>query len=836
MTMPGRWPRGSTTCLFVCLMWSLLAGARPPPGQVSLPEGARSGPRGTLLPAGFAMEVVVSGLTYPTTFAALPDGRLLIAEKAGVVRLFKDGALQPTPFIDLQGRVNSHHDRGLLGLAVDPAFATNGFVYLLYTYDDDATDDTGPKTARLARYTAVGDTASPASESVLLGTVVGNSCNDFPLGADCIPSDSASHSVGNVRFAPDGTLFVSLGDGARFDTVDDDALRAQSVDSLAGKLLHVTRDGRGVPSNPFWNGDANANRSKVWAYGLRNPYRFNLRPGTGVPYVGDVGWNNFEEINVSTAGANHGWPCYEGDFRQAGYAPKPLCQALYGRGPSAVKGPLYAWNHDEGLTSTGGAFYTGTAYPEAWRGAYFFGDYGRSWIGVLRVDENDQLIPGSKTTFASGVGGLVSLDIGPDSNLFYVDIVAGELRRIRYTAGNTAPTAVVSATPTEGDVPLLVRFSSAGTQDPDGDALQYTWDFGDGSAPSSLAHPEHTYATRGLYTARLTVSDGRGGTHSTPVRIAAGHHAPVVAITAPSAAYRFSVGDVVAYSGSASDAEDGPIPGDRLTWTLTLQHCAGGTCHAHPYATSTGPSGTFTVADHGDEVYFQLTLTATDSAGLTGSRTVTLHPRTVQLTVQTSPPGLEVVFDGTSGPAPRVRTAIVGSTHTLYAPSPQGEAFFQSWADGGGQQRTIVAGTADAMYTAVFAPQNQVECPDGMFRAEYFNNPSLFGVPALVRCESAPISHNWGGGSPAPPWVGADGFSVRWSGRFYLFSGGYFFAAEADDGVRVYVDGSRIINAWKDQAPTAYVTWRYLRSGMHRVVMEYYENQGGALARLRWYR
>ncbi|MFP2924943.1 PQQ-dependent sugar dehydrogenase [Pyxidicoccus sp. 3LG] len=800
--------------------------------------GARpaASPGASLLPTGFSVEVVVSGLQLPTTFAALPDGRILIAEKAGVVRLFKNGALQPTPFIDLRERVNAHHDRGLLGLAVDPAFATNGYVYLLYTYDDDATDDAGPKTARLARYTAEGDTASPSSEFVLLGRVVGHSCNDFPRGADCIPSDSASHSVGTIRFAPDGTLFATLGDGARFDGVDDDALRAQDLDSFAGKVVRITRSGEGLPSNPFWTGDPGANRSKVWAYGLRNPYRFNLRPGTGVPYLGDVGWSSYEEINVASAGANLGWPCYEGHLRQPGYEPRQVCQALYGRGPSAVKSPLYAWGRDAGQTSTGGAFYTGAAYPEEWRGAYFFADYSQRWIRALRVDADDNLIPDSVRTFATDVGQLVALDVGPDSNLFYVDILAGELRRIRYTVGNTPPLAQASATPSEGDVPLHVRFSSAGSSDPDGDALQYTWDFGDGTPTSGLAHPEHTYATRGLYTARLSVNDGRGGSHSATVRISVGNRAPVVSITAPSPAYLFRVGDVVAYSGTASDSEDGPIPGERLSWSITLQHCTGVSCHAHPYATSTGPSGTFTVADHGDEVFFELTLTATDSAGLTGSSTIVLRPRTVRLTLETSPPGLEVAFDGTVGPAPRVRTVIVGSTHTLHAPSPQGDAVFHAWADGGAQQREVVAGTTDATYTALFVPEVQGECPEGMYRAEYFGNPSLFGVPAVVRCESAPLSHDWGEGSPSPPWVGADGFSVRWSGRFYMPSGGYFFFAEADDGVRVYVDGVRIINAWKDQSPTTYVTWRYLRSGTHRVVMEYYENRVGAVARLQWWR
>ncbi|WP_343073359.1 PQQ-dependent sugar dehydrogenase [Pyxidicoccus fallax] len=778
----------------------------------------------------------MSGLAYPTAFAALPDGSLLIAEKAGVVRLFKHGVLQSTPFIDLRERVNSHHDRGLLGLTVDPGYASNGFVYLLYTYDDDATDDTGPKTARLSRYTAAGDTASPASEYVLLGTVVGSSCNHFPPGTDCIPSDSASHSVGSVRFAGDGTLFVSLGDGARYDGVDDDALRAQDLDSLAGKVLRITPLGRGVSSNPFWTGDAGANRSKVWAYGLRNPYRFNLRPGSDIPYLGDVGWNTYEELGVASAGANFGWPCYEGYFRQPGYEPKPLCQLLYGQGPSGVKPPLHAWNHSAGRTATGGAFYTGAAYPEAWRGAYFFADYGEQWIGALRVDAQDNLIPGSVTTFATDVGGVVALDVGPDTNLYLVDILAGEVRRIRYTAGNTPPTAMASATPSQGDVPLHVRFSSAGSNDPDGDPLQYTWDFGDGSAPSDLAHPEHTYSTAGVYMARLSVSDGRGGVHSAMVRISVGNSAPVVTLTAPSPSYRFRVGDVVTYAGSATDAEDGPIPDARLSWTITLHHCAGVDCHTHPYATSTGPSGSFTVADHGDQVFFELTLTATDSAGLSGSSTVTVHPLTVQVRLETSPPGLRLVFDGQAATAPFVRPVIVGSTHTLHAPSPQGEAVFQGWADGGPASRSIVAGTTDATYTAFFAPAVPSDCPLGTYRAEYFNNRDLVGPPALVRCESAPLSHDWGAGSPAPPWVGVDGFSVRWTGRFSLRSGGYFFTAEADDGVRVYVNGTRIIDAWRDQSPTTYLAWRYLGSGTHRVVMEYYENGGGAMARLRWFR
>jgi glucose/arabinose dehydrogenase len=689
-------------------LWQPGQGASADVGQPAVMSSAlpsiSAAPLAAALPGGFTEDLIVQGLTEPTAFAFLPDGRILITEKQGLVRLVKDGVLQPDPFIDIRDRVNAYWDHGLLGIAADPSFSTNGFIYLLFTYENNAAQFSGTKTARLTRYTAVGDAASPGTEAIILGTQVGSSCNNFASGADCIPSDSPSHSVGNIKFASDGTMYVTTGDGAHFNFVDDNALRAQNLDLLSGKLLHITRTGQGISTNPFWNGNANSNRSKVWARGLRNSYRFNLRPGTNVPYLGDVGWNTWEEVNVGARGANLGWPCYEGSFRQSGYEPKSVCQTLYGQGTAAVRMPLYSWSHNgTSAAATGGTFFTGSSYPSQYQGAYFWGDYAMNWMNSLRVDANDNLVGGSVSAFGTAMSNPVDIEMGPDGNLYYLGIGTGELIRVVFNNGNSPPVANASASPTSGLAPLNVQFSSAGSSDPDGDPIVTTWNFGDGTANSTQTNPSHTYAANGSYTATLTVTDGRGGSTSDTVPISVGNRGPTATITAPAASLRYKVGDVITYAGSATDPEDGTIPGSRLAWQITIQHCPGGACHTHVLQTGTGTTGSFTVPDHGDDSFFELNLTATDSGGLTGAASATVLPQTVQITLASAPAGLQVVYDGTAAVAPLTRTTIVGSTHTINTPTPQFGASFASWSDGGAAQHNITAGAANMTLTANFS-------------------------------------------------------------------------------------------------------------------------------------
>ncbi len=672
-------------------------------GHVTAPSTAAAStaaaPPPVVLPSGFQQIIVGYNLNLPTGFAFLPGGRILVTEQRGRVRLIKNGVLQATPLIDLQNRINNYGDHGLLGMAIDPNFATNGFLYLLYTYENDAAHYSAPKTARLARYTVVGDSAAPASETVILGTTVGTTCNAFPAGTDCIATDSDSHSVGSLRFAADGTLFVSTGDGASYNDVDDNALRSQDLTSLSGKLLHITTTGLGVATNPFWTGDAHANRSKVWAYGFRNPFRFQLRPGSDTPYIGDVGWGLTEELNVGEKGANYGWPCYEGSIPQGGYAPKPVCQALYDKGADAVRTALAMYNHEGfGAAIVGGLFYTGTSYPTQYRGAYFYADYAQSVIRTLTVDTNNTLTS-APTIFASNADGPVDFAIGPDGDLYYISISTGELRRIVYPAGQTSIVASASATPTEGPNPLTVQFSSAGSTNPGGGTLQYNWDFGDG-ASATVANPSHTYLYRGRYLAILQLSDTTGHTSTATVPIVAGTP-PTATITSPPASTNYVVGDTITFAGTGTDSQDGAVPPSSLSWQIIQHHCPGGMCHTHYVIHTTGNGGSFTVTDHGDDSYFEILLTVSNNAGVQGTTSVVLKPRTVHLTLTTVPAGETLVYAGTTYTAPVTITTIPGSTRTIAA--NDANRTFEQWSDGGAQEHQITIGSTDAAYVITYS-------------------------------------------------------------------------------------------------------------------------------------
>jgi len=519
----------------------------------SLSSTARAVPA---VPSNFVVENAFPGVTFtvPTKIVWLPDGRALVAEKSGKVWAVKNGVKAAAPMVDISANVLNADDRGLLGLAVDPAYFVNHYIYLMHTVDPDSNGNENNTDAysRVLRYTVnTTDSATvlAASRVVLIGSNWTNG----------IVSCSPSHTIGDLAFGADGSLFLSAGDGASFSVTDKGGLhsgcfgagktdpyedigafRAQSLSSLAGKVLRIDpATGWGYPSNPYYDGNPQSKRSRVWVYGVRNPFRFTVRPGTGVAdpaagnpgtiFLGDVGYATWEEQNIiKTGGLNLGWPCYEGVGQMAAYqSTNPAHNGCGTMGtadnPTFQTSPTLAYYHATGTnsvpsypglwgnTAVGGAFYRSSLYPAQYRQQYFFGDYGQSWVRVATVDASSNLV--TVSNFGTGMDSPVCFSTDPvGGDVLYVSITTGEIRRIRYTGstGNANPIADAVATPTFGAAPLGVAFSSSGTIEPDGDPLTLSWSFGDVTG-STLANPTHTYITPGTYAAVLTATDGKGG-------------------------------------------------------------------------------------------------------------------------------------------------------------------------------------------------------------------------------------------------------------------------------------------------------------------------------------
>ncbi len=590
----------------------------------------------------FSTEVVAT--VPPFTLVGLafaPDGRMFVWEKNGVVRVVKNGTMLPTPFIDLSAKVNTFDDRGFWGFAFDPDFASNGLVYMTYTYENTGNpNDQGPKTSRLVRVQADPahpDVALAGSETVIMGSIGTPPCSAQPVGADCIPADAGSHTLGSVVFAPDGTMLVGVGDGSDGDAL---SLRAQDLNSINGKILRINRDGTAPTDNPFYDG-TNSIRSKVWLYGVRNPFRFAIQPGSGDIWFGEVGWNTWEEVDRGIKGGNYGWPCYEGN------SPQPFFQSNFPEtcgslSASAVRFPYYTYDHSQGSAAIGGPFYNATAYPQQYRGNFFFGDYSGNYIKRIGFDAGNN--PTGVQPFATGVAAPVSMEVGPDGLIYYLSFTSGEIRRIR----SNAPLAVASATPTYGYSPLTVAFSSAGSGPAGGTGtISYLWDFGDG-ATSTAANPSHTYTatTPTQFAPKLTVTGSGGTSASYVLSVTVGSVPPTPTITAPINGTSVLPGQVITYQGSATDPDDGTLSGNALSWTVLLHH----NTHVHTFVGGNGSSGSFTVEDHGDigTFSYEIVLTATDSSGLTSSTSVTL-PVGNDSTAPTVPSSLTATATGPSG-------------------------------------------------------------------------------------------------------------------------------------------------------------------------------------------
>jgi glucose/arabinose dehydrogenase/PKD repeat protein len=649
------------------------------------------------LPAGFTDEQVTP-IGSPTAIAFTPDGRLLITTQPGQLRVYQNGALVGTPALNLASPTNvicSNSERGLLGVAVDPSFATpsNNFIYVYYTFNR-----AGTCVNRVSRYVLSSSNVA-SGETVLI---------------DNIPSTAGNHNAGDVQFGRDGYLYVSVGDGG-CDYAgggcagSNDASRDQH--SLVGKILRITRDGNIPTDNPFTGtgtadcrftgGTTSGNKCReTFAWGFRNPFRIAFDPNDGGTrfFINDVGQNTWEEIDLAQAGADYGWNVREGHCANGSTTD---C----GPPPAGMTNPVHDYGREIGGSITGGAFVPFGLWPSAYDGDYLFADYVAGKI--FRIEGTGA---GLRSEFATGLGGssAVHLRFGPRSGgqaLYYTTYAGGgEVRRIYFSAANGVPTAAMTASPTNGPAPLTVNFNGSGSSDPDGDALTWLWTFGDGqTATTSVPTTSHSYAA-GNYTASLTVRDSQGAT-SAPVTaaISSGNTAPVPVISSPAAGATFSVGQTITLTGSATDGQDGTINPATLQWTVLRHHLT----HTHPWFSGTGNNLTFTAPAPEDlaattNSFLEVILTATDSGGLTGTVSRNVQPRTVAITLATNPAGLSLTVNGTAVTGPTTITSWQGWQLTLAAPTRQAPWTFVSWSDGGAATHTVATPAAATTYTATY--------------------------------------------------------------------------------------------------------------------------------------
>jgi len=646
------------------------------------------------VPNNFVVENAASGATFitPAVIDFAADGRIFVGEKRGRVYIIENGMKVAQPFINLETETLDNGDRGLLGMVLDPNFLANGYIYLLYAVDPDGdgVDDEAETFGRLSRYTANAgnrNAADLSSRRVLIG-------DTWSKG---IPECHDSHGTGALRFGSDGTLLVSSGDGAsssgrdtggqnpnafgpgKFSSDQDiGSFRAQYLGTMAGKILRIDpATGLGLPSNPYYTGNADDFRSRVWAYGLRNPFRFAVRQNgstnpadgnPGVVYIADVGWGQYEEIDISKngGGENYGWPCYEGPRTTQFFNDNPDhsgCSTIgTPENPAQQSQALIHWHHVDltksnptgfiGSTAIAGDFYTKTSYPAAYRGGFFFGDFTEGWIKILKVNANDQL--DEVLDFVTGIDGLVDIRPNPvTGDVHYIDIFNGKVMRIRYGSGsqNHSPTAVASAQPLWGYAPIAVQFTGNQSFDPDGDPLTYQWDFGDGGT-STQANPSHTYNVNGTHQVRLTVTDDEGASATFFLKIIVGSSPPNAAIVAPANGATLVHDQTVNCVGSAVDADE-PESNLQFNWEVILHH----NDHSHPSTFNfTGKTGSFVPGQHGSTIdvhFVEVVLRVTDSTGLIDTSRVYLVVETegeIDITDSAAPIALITSPSGSGNP------------------------------------------------------------------------------------------------------------------------------------------------------------------------------------------
>ncbi|MEO1054105.1 MAG: PQQ-dependent sugar dehydrogenase [Bacteroidota bacterium] len=760
---------------------------------------------GQQFPSGFNGAIVAENLN-PTTMVFGPDGRLYIVEKDGKILILDDDQLLPDPFLDIP--VDNFNERGLSGLAFHPDYEINNWFYVYYTVP-------GANRNRISRFTSNGDAAIPTSEEVLLEL--------DPLGG-------AIHNAGAMKFGADGKLYVAVGDGALPEN-------AANLTTLLGKILRLNDDGTPPEDNPYFNILTGDLRS-IYARGLRNPFSMDIQPGTGRIFVNDVGQASFEEVNEIVAGGNYGWPAIEGFITNQ-------------TPPQNYQDPVFSYSHSEGCAIVGAAFYNPSlpSFPPTFVNKYFYADFCGGYINTINTDGSDP------TTFTTGIDRPLGIAFNEQGIMYFLERAGigggspddntgsnnANLWRVAFTGsgepfigkqpasvlvpvGESAQFEVIAS----GENPLSFQWTRNGIDIPGAIFTEFT-------VENAQLSDDGTVFTCRIFNAFGTIISNEA------VLSVTSNTRPVPVISSPVDQSSYAAGNVINFSGSATDAEDGNIPDTNLSWRIDFHHDD----HTHPAlaATSGISSGTYNIPKIGEtsaNVWYRVYLTATDSEGLSQTTFTEVFPITRQITFVTNPQGLSVNVNGRMLSTPFTLLAVEGTTHAVGGVSSQTDGgnfyTFDGWQDGFPDLfRTFDIPAQDSTITVNYA-EIPVGNGTGLTGAYYSNQQMTFdGTPTLTRLDPE-IDFDFGLQSPDPGIISFDNFTARWTG-FILpqFSGTYRFFTVSDDGVRLRVNNRFIINQWIPQAATEWSGTIDLEAGqMYPITLDYFELGGEAVIRLLW--
>lgn len=585
------------------------------------------------LAAGYSISELPGAPQDVTASAFLPDGRLVSVRKGGEVRLMKGGSYLPNAIYSVT--TDTAGERGLGGVAADPAFATNGFVYLYYT------SKTGGMHNRLVRITLSQDTVVSGSETLLLR----------------LPKvTSAVHNGGALQFGPDGMLYVGVGDNRQRTKVQD-------VKSPFGKVLRVKPDGTAPGDNPFKDvagkGENGVRwQDLVWARGLRNPFTMafeadasritggsGVGSGGGLMLINDVGEETVEEVNLGVAGANYGWPKSEGPTTAAGEST-----------------PFFSLLHIQGVSAfTGGAF----AAPED--GGYYFNDFVSGVVRRLDVGT------GATSVIATGVDLPLDVDLGPDRAL-YISTIGGRVFKLERSTGPTAgvPGIVHQPDSVTAAIGNTVTFTVGAAGDPNGGVLSYQWQKDGVDLPGATESVFSRQVSAGDNGSRyrVVVTNDRGSTTSASALLTVdANRPPVPVITTPKAGTTYAGGSRVSLRFTATDPDQKSVPTSAYSYKVVFHHGD----HTHPFVADVAgkKSATIVIPNDGElatDVFYRVHLKVTDEKGFSTEVVRDITPRLATLRITSNLPALNFNLDSVPTAAPTEFSGVAGLLRSISYP------------------------------------------------------------------------------------------------------------------------------------------------------------------------